>query len=367
MGPLLSKPVDSTVDSTTELVTPEFEVFLLNEEDVATALKNLYILQLSEHSFLSILQPKRAKRAFQSDDREKQCFHLFIGQSFFEASHSWTNDNLITRGKKSIPFEMFLAYVGLEIAMSLLQIGSIKQYWETVRFSGHGDFCNTMSHNDFQTIHGAIKFHPPNAYNEDLASKDPLWHSHHILEHFQRQCASVAVPCATLALDENSCRTSAWTKAKSYMPMKPIKYGIRFYVIVSTRELYCHSLWDNGSRNELDLTPGMPMKPIKYGIQFYVIVSTRELYCHSLWDNGSGNELDSTPGGHYTVVFHDLRLPFEKTFRNDPNGKLLGIPKDSASALWCLQMSHQSKKMPNPSGYHSIFMDNFYTHHILAE
>ena len=281
MAPLLSKPIDSTVNSTTELVTPEFEVFLLNEEDVATASKNLYVCQLSKHSFLSILQPKRAKRAFQSDDREKQCFHLFIGRSFFEASHSWTNDNLIAKGKKLIPFEMFLAYVGLEIAMSLVQIGSINQYWETVCFSGHGDFYNTMSRNDFQTICGTIKVHPPNAYNKDLASKDPLWHSHHILEHFQRQCASVAVPCGTLALDENSCHTSARTKAKSYMPMKPIKYGI----------------------------------------QFYAIVGTCELYCHSLWDNGSGNELDLTPGGHYTAVFRDLHLPFEKTFRNDPNGK----------------------------------------------
>ena len=69
------------------------------------------------------------------------------------------------------------------------------------------------------------------------------------------------------------------------------------------------------------------MKPIKYDIQFYVLVGTRELSCHSLWDNGSANKLDSTIVGHLMQVFWDLYIPFEKMFKDNPNGNMLGQRK----------------------------------------
>ena len=49
------------------------------------------------------------------------------------------------KGKREISLEKLMAYVGLELAMSKVQIGSIHQYWEASRFSGHPDFRATMS------------------------------------------------------------------------------------------------------------------------------------------------------------------------------------------------------------------------------
>jgi hypothetical protein len=219
-----------------------------------------------------------------------------------------------------------MAYIGLELAMSLIKIGSIYQYWEASRFSGHHDFRETMSRNDFQMIRASIQFHPP-SYDPELASSDPLWHCRCFLNHFQYNCSAVAVPLGASALDEASCRTSARTRARTYMPNKPIKYGIRFYAIVGSREVYCHSFWDNGS----------------------------------------GNRLPTSQAERYTQLFRDLRTPFDKAYADDPNGKVFGVAKDSASALWSLQMAHQTKKLPDPSGKRSIFMDNFYTRHNLAE
>jgi hypothetical protein len=111
----------------------------------------------------------------------------------------------------------------------------------------------------------------------------------------------------------------------------------------------------------------MPNKPIKYGIRFYAIVGSREVYCHSFWDNGSGYRLPTSQAEQYTQLFRDLRTPFDKAYADDPTGKVFGVAKDSASALWSLQMAHQTKKLPDPSGKRSIFMDNFYTRHNLAE
>ena len=101
-----------------------------------------------------------------------------------------------------------MAYIGLEIAMSLVPLNAIKQYWEEKPFSGHQDFKDVMSRNDMQDIRGATKFHLP-LYDTDRVTKDPLWHSRVLLKHLQKQSASMAVPFGSSALDKNTCQTSA--------------------------------------------------------------------------------------------------------------------------------------------------------------
>jgi hypothetical protein len=43
----------------------------------------------------------------------------------------WTNIDLRKRGSRENSIKKLYAYVGLEIAMSIVQIGSIIEYWET--------------------------------------------------------------------------------------------------------------------------------------------------------------------------------------------------------------------------------------------
>jgi hypothetical protein len=189
MPPLLSVPEQYGDD-----ITPNFDVFLLDENDVASATRNPYVKKSSEDSLLHILQPKRVKNAFENENKESNLFHLFVGRSLFEAILRWTNKELAKKGKRQISLEKLMAYIGLEIAMSIVEIGSIKQYWETKAFSGHGDFRDTMSRDDFQDIRAALQFHPSDVFDDDESKeRDPLYHSRTILNHFIRQCVSVAV------------------------------------------------------------------------------------------------------------------------------------------------------------------------------
>ena len=110
-----------------------------------------------------------------------------------------------------------------------------------------------------------------------------------------------------------------------------------------------------------------PNQQSEYGIQTYCIVGAREMYCHSIWDNGSGNKLPSSPGERYTQLFYDLNPAFDRGYMDDPAGKVSGVVKNSPSALWSLQMLHQTQKQPDPLGKRNIFMDNFYKGHTLAE
>jgi len=148
-----------------------------------------------------------------------------------------------------------------------------------------------------------------------------------MLKHFQKNAANVAVPVGSSALEENTCRTSGRMGAKSYMLMKPIKFGIRFYAVVNSHEIYCSSLSDNGT----------------------------------------GNHTGTTHAGRYLEAFWELRLPFKKCFQGNKKGMVSGVAKDRASALWTLQMAHQTRKQADPNDKCVFFMDNFYTHHILGE
>jgi hypothetical protein len=87
--------------------------------------------ELADKSVLNILQPKHVKNAFnEKDERENRLFQLFLLNPLWEAILIWTDEKPVSTGKNTITIKKLMAYVGLELAMSLIQIGSISKYWE---------------------------------------------------------------------------------------------------------------------------------------------------------------------------------------------------------------------------------------------
>ena len=156
-----------------------------------------------------------------------------------------------------------------------------------------------------QNIRTNLALRDPKNYSHAEASADPLWHSRKLLEHFQRNITKVAVPIGTSALDEASVPTKARSTAPSYLPNKPDKYAIRFYSVVGSRNTYISSLMDNRSGNKTGL-------------------SGPEDFCR---------------------IYRDMRTPYNRIFTDSST-----VDKDSPSALWILQMSHQTKLHKDTSG-----------------
>lgn len=296
----------------------EFIVTEVSESEKASLVaRSPYIQSLMDASSLQILQRQKAERAY-SENKEVGLFHLFLNKSFFHSILKWTNAELEKKGRNKITEKKLYAYVGLELAMSILRLSEIRDYWKQTMFEGHSDFSRVMSRDDFQNIRGSLRFYP--FYDSPIATKDPLWHSRLMLEHFMKNCSRIAVPYGVSSLDENTVRCKARTLARSYMKSKPVKYGITFYSIVD---------WKEG-------------------------------YLHSLWDNGSGNKTGNTAADRFTHVFRDMR-GLQKHF--DPRI----VHPSTPSAQWCLQMALQTKRQADPSRKRVIVMDNFYTRHVLAK
>jgi len=143
--------------------------------------------------------------------------------------------------------------------------------------------------------------------------------SRSLLEHFLKNCASVATPVdGPSALDENTARTKARTKAKTYNANKPCKWGIRFYAV-------------NGA-----VIP----------------------YLSSFFDNRAGNTTGRSGAEDYCTVFRKLRTPYNRIFSADND---FNIPVHSPTSLWVLQMAHQTQSRVDPNGRRIFFTDNFYT------
>ena len=76
------------------------------------------------------------------------------------------------KGKKTISKDTFNAYIGLELAMSIVQPNDINDYWGTKMFLGNEKFKRIMPRGMFRDIRSSLKFYPE--YDHAVAVMDPL-------------------------------------------------------------------------------------------------------------------------------------------------------------------------------------------------
>lgn len=210
-----------------------------------------YINEMKRLSGLYLLCPEIVKKAYDTN-RELGLFGLFFTEEAREKYRAYANSS--TNLKRKISQKEFNTYIGLEIAMGLIKLTKIRDYWSTKPFLRQEDFRRAMPRDRFKDIRSSIRFTFQISDEVQPKEHDPLWHSRTLLTDFLQRCQQVAVPLYATSLDENSCRTKARTKAKSYLPTKPDKFAIRFYCVVDWKTLYLHSFFDNGSGNTMPTT-----------------------------------------------------------------------------------------------------------------
>jgi len=162
-----------------------------------------YTKQLREKSDPKVLREAQARLAYQKNFLLR-LFQLFLTKSWFTAMNQWTNQKLAAKGKKKVTQEQFMAYIGLEIAMSFVKLNQVKDYWMDKMFEQQKDFQSIMPRTLFQEICSSLMLHDPSMYDHNIACADTLHHSRNLLGHFLWNSAEVALPVGTSALDENS-------------------------------------------------------------------------------------------------------------------------------------------------------------------
>lgn len=163
---------------------------------------------------------------------------------------------------------------------------------------GNEYFKNCVGRDQLLWIIRCLKSYPICDYSLEL--RDPLCHSRLMLEGFGNNSTTLAVLTRASSLNENTVRCKGRTAARSDMKNKSVRLGLPFYAVARCKDAQWHTMWDKGSRN----TTGVP------------------------------------PVEAYVTRYLQLRRAFERTWENTL------IKKESSSALWCIEIAHQTLLCP---------------------
>jgi hypothetical protein len=110
-----------------------------------------YVDNLLSKSELKLLHDAAARAAYEHEG-ELGLFYLFLNKTWFKAVNQWCNQSLSQKGFKKVSYLQFMAYMGLEVVMSIVSLNSINDYWRTEMFLCQQDFTKVMSRDNFKKI-----------------------------------------------------------------------------------------------------------------------------------------------------------------------------------------------------------------------
>ncbi len=131
------------------------------------------------------------------------------------------------------------AFFGFHILMGLNKLPSVDDYWKQSPIYHYSPIADKISRNRYREIIRYLHF----ADNSKLAPRgsegyDRLGKIRPLLELIQSRCAAIYKPSKHLAIDEAMIKFQGRSSLKQYMPQKPIKRGIKVWVLADSSNGY---------------------------------------------------------------------------------------------------------------------------------
>jgi len=112
------------------------------------SVSNSYRRELHDGSKLHIRKIDEAIRLYNTS-KYLGLFHLFLPRRVLDSYRKYTNEKLSQHSPKSTTNEKeFHAYIGLELATSMVPMNEIKSYWSEKMFLGHEVFITDLYRDD---------------------------------------------------------------------------------------------------------------------------------------------------------------------------------------------------------------------------
>ena len=167
-----------------------------------------------------------------------------------------------------------MAFIGLNIAMGIMSLPAIQNYWSSDEILAHPWFRRVMSRNRFMEI--LQYFHV--ADNTTAPSRtDPnynkLWKIQPIITALNETSAQMYKPHRQLSVDESMIGTKSRLSFIQYMKAKPTKWGVKVWVRSDAVTGYICSFKIYTGKD-----PSQPTHP--KGLAHEVVTSLMENYLH---------------------------------------------------------------------------------------
>ena len=175
----------------------------------------------------------------------KEIFFLFFTSSVLE--HIVTESNRYAQECKGelfttwqpITVDELLAYMGFMMLMGIVRLPRIEDYWKKDAIYHYTPVANRISRERFRELHKFLHF----VNNSSLAPPgtpgyDKLGKLRPIISMIGEQFATVCDPGKEVSIDEAMIPFKGRSSLKQYLPMKPVKRGIKVWVRADANTRY---------------------------------------------------------------------------------------------------------------------------------
>ncbi|KAG5277832.1 hypothetical protein AALO_G00091870 [Alosa alosa] len=142
--------------------------------------------------------------------------------------HSW----------RKVTVQELRQFFGLFFLTGIVKKPSLASYWSTDEVVSTPHFNKTMARNRFQQIWSFLHFSDNQANN----GTDRLYKVRPVLDYVLSKFDELYQPNSNICIDEGTMAWRGRLTFKVYNPQKPIKYGIKSYIICDSETGYCFGM-----------------------------------------------------------------------------------------------------------------------------
>ncbi|KAJ8262971.1 hypothetical protein COCON_G00154280 [Conger conger] len=202
---------------------------------------------ISIEPFTAISGPQHAL-GDEADTRDY--FRLLFPDSLFEHMVEQTNNYALYRQRRSgkvdahwhpTDLREMRAYIGLNILMGINQLPDYGMYWATDIFIGNAGFKKTMTARRFEKLNQNI--HLCDRGSEPVPGEpgyDGLYKIRPLLDVVENTMWDAYTPNRCLTVDEGAIAVKGRFSPTQYMPSKPLKKGLKVWMLCDSKSGYCH-------------------------------------------------------------------------------------------------------------------------------
>nr|XP_043906948.1 piggyBac transposable element-derived protein 4-like [Solea senegalensis] len=130
-------------------------------------------------------------------------------------------------------------FFGLSFLTGYVKKPSLELYWSVDEVDATPYFSRTMSRNRFQMI---WKFLHYNNNNESQDATDKMYKVRPVLNYIVEKCKELYQPAQNICIDEGMMQWRGRPSFRVYTPQKPVKYGIKSYILCDSATGYCFNM-----------------------------------------------------------------------------------------------------------------------------
>ena len=171
-------------------------------------------------------------------------FRLFVNESMLKIIKNCTEteaNRILNSENFQLPIEELESFLGLCFARGIFVSKNtpINYLWSDKW--GVNIFKNTMGRDRFKSILRFIRFDIKGSERSKRLEHDKFALASSIWDHLIENCKTCYVPSINLTIDEQLLATKARCRFTQYMPNKPGKFGINFFLLCNARNRYVYN------------------------------------------------------------------------------------------------------------------------------